>query len=149
MKFNTIGQHFSMQKKWFEIFQCKFFCSQLTNLENFCGYQIENFLNFSKLTQLLSLGQFLRPLEAFKTKVQDLLTGAVLVNCDWSATLVLFYFWHKLKWMLIKLEARKNLIFIAIRLADSNRSPMSQNLVRVSCLSVSVTNSYIRCFNSK
>ena len=57
MKFNAIGHDFSVQKKWFKIFKCKFLCSQLTNLENFCAYQIENFLNFSKLTQLLSLGQ--------------------------------------------------------------------------------------------
>ncbi len=39
---------------------------------------MENFLRFSKLTQLLSVGQFLRPIEAFKTKRQVLLCGAVV-----------------------------------------------------------------------
>ena len=43
---------------------------------------IENFLYFSKLIKLLSLGQFSRPLEAFKTKVQVLLSRAVaVVSC--------------------------------------------------------------------
>ena len=32
----------------------------------FSAHQIENFLNFSKLTQLLFIGKFLRPLGAFK-----------------------------------------------------------------------------------
>ena len=68
MKFNAIGQHFSMPKKWFKIFKCKFLSSQWFKLENFCVYQIENFLNFSKLTQLLSVGPFLMSLGAFKQK---------------------------------------------------------------------------------
>ena len=46
-------------------------------LKNFSAQQMENFLRFSKLTQLLSVGQFLRPLEAFKTKRQVSLVGAV------------------------------------------------------------------------
>ena len=41
---------------------------------------MENFLKFSKLTQLLFVSQFLRPLEAFKTKAQVLLSGAVILE---------------------------------------------------------------------
>ena len=49
-----------------KIFKCKFLGSQWSKLENFSAYHIENFLNFSKLTQLKSVGQLFRPLEAFK-----------------------------------------------------------------------------------
>ena len=51
---------------------------------------MENFLRFSKLTQLLSVGQFLRPLEAFKTKRQVLLWGAVSLDACMEL--------HKLAW---------------------------------------------------
>ena len=51
-----------------KIFECKLLSSPWFNIENFSAYWIENFLNFSKLTQLLSLGQFLRPLEAFEPR---------------------------------------------------------------------------------
>ena len=34
MKFSAICHDFSVQKKKFKIFKCKFLCSQLTNLEN-------------------------------------------------------------------------------------------------------------------
>ena len=45
-----------------------FLSSQGSKLDNLSAHKIENFLNFSKLTQLLSVGQFLRPLGAFKTE---------------------------------------------------------------------------------
>ena len=51
--------------------------SPLTQLSQLPFVQIENFLNFLKLTQPLSLVQFLRPLEAFKQKAQVYLWGAV------------------------------------------------------------------------
>ena len=49
----------------------------LLKLKNFSAQQLENFLKFSKLTQLWSVGQFLRPVKAFKTMAQVLLSGAV------------------------------------------------------------------------
>ena len=49
-------------------FKPGFLSSQGSKLDNLSAHKIENFLNFSKLTQLLSVGQFLRPLGAFKTE---------------------------------------------------------------------------------
>ena len=66
IKVNAIGHDFSVQKRWFKIFKWKFLSFQWSKLDNFCAYQ--SFLNFSKLTQLLSVGQFLIPLGAFKQK---------------------------------------------------------------------------------
>ena len=37
-------------------------------IQSFCAHWTGNFLNFSKLTQLLSVAHFLRPLGAFKRK---------------------------------------------------------------------------------
>ena len=52
--------------------------SPLTQLSQLPFVQIENFLNFLKLTQLLSVDQFFRPLEAFRQKAQFYRWGAVL-----------------------------------------------------------------------
>ena len=49
-------------------FKPGFLSSQGSKLDNLSAHKIENFLNFSKRTQLLSVGQFLRPLGAFKTE---------------------------------------------------------------------------------
>ena len=48
------GHDFRVQVK---IFKYKFLSSPWSNLGNVSVYQIENFLNFSKLTQVLSIGQ--------------------------------------------------------------------------------------------
>ena len=58
-------------------FKPGFLSSQGSKLDNLSAHKIENFLNFSKLTQLLSVGQFWRPLAAFKQKGPVLLSGAV------------------------------------------------------------------------
>ena len=49
-------------------FKPGFLSSQGSKLDNLSAHKIENLLNFSKLTQLLSVGQFLRLLGAFKTR---------------------------------------------------------------------------------
>ena len=48
-------------------FKPGFLSSQGSKLDNLSAHKIENFLNFSKLVQLLSVDQFLRHLGPFKT----------------------------------------------------------------------------------
>ena len=49
-------------------FKPGFLSSPWSKMDNLSVHSVENYLNFSKLTQLLSVGQFLRPLGAFKTE---------------------------------------------------------------------------------
>ena len=70
-------------------FKPGFLSSQGSKLDNLSAHKIENFLNFSKRTQLLSVGQFLRPLGAFKTEKPNrriYCSGLVLdwlIHTDW------------------------------------------------------------------
>ena len=52
----------------YKIFNLVFLSFARSKLENLSAHHKEKFLNFSKRTQLLSVGQFLRPLGAFKTE---------------------------------------------------------------------------------
>ena len=49
-------------------FKPGFLSFQGSKLDNLSAHKIEKFLNFSKLTQLLSVGKFVWPLGAFKTE---------------------------------------------------------------------------------
>ena len=62
-------ERFSLTKKWSwtpTLFKPNYLSSLWSKSKYLSAHQIENFLNFSKLTQLLSVGKFLRPLGAFK-----------------------------------------------------------------------------------
>ena len=62
-------ERFSLFKKWSwtpTLFEPNYLSSLWSKSKYLSAHQIENFLNFSKLTQLLSVAHFWRPLGAFK-----------------------------------------------------------------------------------
>ena len=52
-------------------FKPGFLSSPWSKMNNLSAHSVENYLNFSKLTQLLSVGQIQVPLEALKTIKQN------------------------------------------------------------------------------
>ena len=79
-------ERFSFTRKWLWtpiLFEPNYLSSPWTKSKYPSAYQIDNFWNFSKLTQLLSVGKFLRPLGAFKINWTHYL--AVLYSyCAWN-----------------------------------------------------------------
>ena len=76
-----IFERFSLTKKWSRtptLFEPNYLSSQWSKSKYLSAHWIENFLNFSKLSQLLSVGRFLRPIGAFKQNRTCYLIALVL-----------------------------------------------------------------------
>ena len=74
-------ERFSWTKKWSwtpTLFELNYLSSLWFKSIYLSAHQIENFLNFSKLTKLYSVGQFLVPLEAFKNNRRIYFSGIVI-----------------------------------------------------------------------
>ena len=63
LDFDAQMQYFMMRVANFESLYLKQFW---VKIQSFCAHWTGNFLNFSKLTQLLSVAHFLRPLGVFE-----------------------------------------------------------------------------------
>ena len=82
------GHDFREQVK---IFKYNFLSLQWSKLGNLSAYWIENFLNFAKLTQLLSVGPFLRSLDASNKTGNVICPPLYLPTYYWPTTLPTYY----------------------------------------------------------